>query len=167
MLLSLHRKLTRKSSEQAHIASLLIWLALSGIAMLLCAISYGGYFAAGVTMQNPESDLDHVTWIVSFWAIVYYGRVATSFAQVMSLRVVPNSPVVDEVLFGGSSPSSFRRGRLLPKWLLLSRAVDRSTTSSKSEQGLEEEDHIPVALHETKIMEDYGTSDSSSSSRLK
>ena len=56
---------------------------------------------------------------------------------------------------------------LLPKWLLLSRAVDRSTTSSKSEQGLEEEDHIPVALHETKIMEDYESSESSSSSRLK
>ena len=55
----------------------------------------------------------------------HYGRVATSFAQVMSLRIVPNSPVVDEVLFGGSSPSPFRRGRLLPRWLLLNREVDR------------------------------------------
>ena len=123
--------------------------------------------AEGAPMLNPDSDHAAVSWLVSCWAIAYYGRVATSFAQVMSLRVVPNSPVVDEVLFGGSSPSSFRRGRLLPKWLLLSRAVDRSTTSSKSEQGLEEEDHIPVVLHETKIMEDYETSDSSSSSRLK
>ena len=165
VLLSLHRKLTRESSEKAHIAHLLIWLALSGIAMLVCASTLVLFL--GFATSSSTSDQASVTRLVSCWAITYYGRVATSFAQVMSLRVVPNSPVVDEVLFGGSSPSSFRRGRLLPKWLLLSRAVDRSTTSSKSEQGLEEEDHIPVALHETKIMEDYETSDSSSSSRLK
>ena len=91
---------------------------------------------------------------------------ATSFAQVMSLRIVPNSPVVDEVLFGGSSPSSFRRGRLLPRWLLLSREVDRTTSSHASasvhsEHGLEEEERVPVAPHEAQITEDYEASDAS------
>ena len=119
-------------------------------------------------MQNPESDVDHVTWIASCWAIAYYGRVATSFAQVMSLRVVPNSPVVDEVLFGGSSlPSSFRRGRLLPKWLLLSREVDRTTSSRvhhDSEQGPEEEEHTAQVVE---VESSDSHSEPRSESRLK
>ena len=116
------------------------------------------------------SDPGVVSWLVSCWAIAYYGRVATSFAQVMSLRIVPNSPVVDEVLFGGSPSSSFRRRRLLPRWLLLSREVDRTTSSHASvhsEHGLEEEERVPVAPHEAQITEDYEASDASSDSHSK
>ena len=55
-----------------------------------------------------------------------YFRIFTSFAQVMSLRTVPNTPVLNETLVGGRPPSwSFREGRLLPRWLLLNREVDR------------------------------------------
>ena len=51
----------------------------------------------------------------------------------MSLVPVPHTPVVDEVLVGGSpSASSFREGRLLPRWLLLNREVDRITSASAS-----------------------------------
>ena len=53
------------------------------------------------------------------WVLAVYARIGTSFAQVMSLVPVPHTPVVDEVLVGGSpGPSSFREGRLLPRWLL-------------------------------------------------
>ena len=106
---------------------------------------------------------------MSFWAIAYYGRVATSFAQVMSLRVVPNSPVVDEVLFGGSSlPSSFRRGRLLPKWLLLSREVDRTTSSRvhhDSREQVPEEEEYPSVTSRTARVAEAESSDSHSEPR--
>ena len=171
VLLSLRRKLTPESSEKAHIAHLCMWLALSGIAMLVqglvCASSYAILLAEGATMLNPDSDHAAVSWLVSCWAIAYYGRVATSFAQVMSLRIVPNSPVVDEVLFGGSSPSSFRRGRLLPRWLLLSREVDRTTSSRvhhDSEQGPEEEEDSSVPPHTAQVVE-IESSDSRSEPR--
>ena len=46
---------------------------------------------------------------------VYYGRIGTSFAQVMSLRAIsPDISVVAEVLVDGpSTPQSFQGGRLL------------------------------------------------------
>ena len=167
VLLSLHRKLTNESSEKEHITQLCVWLALSGIAMLICASTYVIYIAAEMAKRISEHEI--VTWLTSLWALAYYGRVGTSFAQVMSLRIVPNSPVVDEVLFGGASPSSFRRGRLLPRWLLLSREVDRTTSSRvhPPAQGAGEEDeNLRVPTHEAETLEENGSSDSRSDSRL-
>ena len=56
----------------------------------------------------------------------------------MSLRAVPNSPIVDEVLVGiRPSQSAFRKGRLLPRWLLLNREVDRIMSAQHIWAGVE------------------------------
>ena len=58
---------------------------------------------------------------------VFYCRICFSLGHVVSLSAVHNMPVVGEVLVGGNPTSSTRReGRLLPRWLLLNREVDRA-----------------------------------------
>ena len=66
--------------SQAHLYHMSIWLAASGVCMLANIVGLGGY-AASVTRA---SDM----WMISAWvAIVYFSRMGTSFAQVMSLSM--------------------------------------------------------------------------------
>ena len=53
----------------------------------------------------------------------------------MSLRAIPHAPVVDDALVGGrpTASSYFRDGRLLPRWFLLNREIDRMATLAGSD----------------------------------
>ena len=118
VLLSLRLKLATESPVRQHVTSMISWLALSGLFMI-CYIVPSGILSLKMTRTGPDQ-------VVALVTAGCYFRIFTSFAQVMSLRTVPNTPVLNETLVGGRPPSwSFREGRLLPRWLLLNREVDR------------------------------------------
>ena len=119
VLPSLQRKLGHAAPLRENLTNMATWLAVSGVFMLLVLLLHAT--SAVILLLTPFGAPDEVT-IVVFAALRCYFRVGTSFAQVMSLRAVPNRSV-DEVLVGRSRAKS--QDRQLPRWLLLNREFDR------------------------------------------
>ena len=66
--------------SRAHLYHMSIWLTASGVCMLANIVGLGGYAAS----FSRAADM----WMISSWvAIVYFSRMGTSFAQVMSLSM--------------------------------------------------------------------------------